>query len=99
MSVMRHVTSPPPRVVRKRLLDEMDARERVAAAQAEKSRAAEHFLKRRDYGLALKTYASAVDERLRRLGMGIKGSAVATALSQVCGAILYGVAGHEGTAW
>ena len=36
--------------------------------------------------------------RLRGLRMGIKGAAVATALNQACGAILYGVAGREGTA-
>lgn len=56
-----HVTSPPPRVVRKHTLSEMDAHEKVALAQTQKSKATNYFSQRKDYNLALTTYASAVD--------------------------------------
>ncbi|KAL7533281.1 hypothetical protein ACHAXR_005148 [Thalassiosira sp. AJA248-18] len=56
-----HVTSPPPRVVRKHTLSEMDAHEKVELAKGQKSKATNFFSQRKDYNLALTTYASAVD--------------------------------------
>ena len=56
-----HVTSPPPRVVRKHTLREMDAHERIQYAKAEKATASSYFSEKKDYQLALEKYAEAVD--------------------------------------
>ena len=60
-NVICHVTYPPPRVVRKHTVSEMDAFEKVELAQTEKSKATNYFSKKKDYKLALNTYATAVD--------------------------------------
>ncbi|KAL7478874.1 hypothetical protein ACHAW6_004623 [Cyclotella cf. meneghiniana] len=56
-----HIITPPPRVVRQHTLSEMDAHEKVEFAQSQKLIATEYFSKKKDYILALKTYADAVD--------------------------------------
>eukprot|EP00584_Thalassiosira_punctigera_P021247 CAMPEP_0172554884 /NCGR_PEP_ID=MMETSP1067-20121228/56866_1 /TAXON_ID=265564 ORGANISM="Thalassiosira punctigera, Strain Tpunct2005C2" /NCGR_SAMPLE_ID=MMETSP1067 /ASSEMBLY_ACC=CAM_ASM_000444 /LENGTH=488 /DNA_ID=CAMNT_0013343343 /DNA_START=110 /DNA_END=1576 /DNA_ORIENTATION=+ len=60
-TVICHVTSPPPRVVRKHTLSEMDAHEKMELARSQKSKATNYFSRKKDYNLALTTYASAVD--------------------------------------
>ena len=60
-TVTCHVISPPPRVVRKHTLSEMDAHEKVEFAQSQKLKATEYFSKKKDYMLALNTYAGALD--------------------------------------
>lgn len=60
-NVTCHVISPPPRVVRKHTLSEMDAYERVELAQSQKIKATEYFSKKKDYTLALNSYAGALD--------------------------------------
>jgi len=56
-----HLITPPPRVVRKHTLNEMDAHSRVSFAQHQKTLANAQFSKQKDYALALITYAGAVD--------------------------------------
>ncbi|KAL7550314.1 hypothetical protein ACHAWF_013553 [Thalassiosira exigua] len=60
-TVTCHVTSPPPRVVRKHTLGEMDAHEKVEMAKGQKLKATKYFSEKKDYNLALTTYAGAVD--------------------------------------
>jgi len=60
-TVTCHVTSPPPRVVRKHTVSEMDAHEKVTLARSQKTKATNYFSQKKDYNLALTTYASAVD--------------------------------------
>lgn len=60
-NVTCHVTTPPPKVVRKHSLSEMDATERVALAKSLKAQAANYFAEK-SYDSALNTYASAVDK-------------------------------------
>ena len=55
------IISPPPRVVRKHTLSEMDAYEKVELAQSQKIKATEYFVKKKDYSLALNSYAGALD--------------------------------------
>lgn len=54
------VTYPPPRVVRKHILSEMDAHQKVELALSQKLKAT-HYFQKKDYNLALTTFASAVD--------------------------------------
>ena len=56
-----HIITPPPRVVRKHTLSEMDAHEKVELAQSQKLKATEYFSKKKDYALALNAYAGALD--------------------------------------
>ncbi|KAL9189521.1 hypothetical protein ACHAXT_009196 [Thalassiosira profunda] len=56
-----HVTSPPPRVVRKHTLREMDAHERIDHAKSEKAKATSYFSEKKNYQAALEKYAEAVD--------------------------------------
>ena len=56
-----NVIHPPPRVVRKHTLSEMDAHEKVSLAKTQKAKATTFFSQKKDYDLALSTYASAVD--------------------------------------
>jgi len=60
-AVTCHVTFPPPSVVRKHTLSEMDAHEKVELAGSQKAKATEYFSRKKDYELALTTFASAVD--------------------------------------
>ncbi|KAL3798826.1 hypothetical protein HJC23_004614 [Cyclotella cryptica] len=60
-TVTCHIISPPPRVVRKHTLSEMDAHEKVELAQSQKFKATEFFSKKKDYTLALNAYAGALD--------------------------------------
>ncbi len=56
-----HLITPPPRVVRKQTLAEMDAHSKVSFAQRQKTLANAQFSKQKNYSLALTTYAGAVD--------------------------------------
>jgi hypothetical protein len=60
-NVTCHIVSPPPRVVRKHTLSEMDAYEKVELAQSQKLQATEYFSKNKDYTMALNSYAGALD--------------------------------------
>lgn len=55
-----HVTTPPPRVVRKHTASEMDAFEKVELAQTKKSKATQYFIEK-EYNQALTIYATAVN--------------------------------------
>ena len=48
-------------MVRKHTLSEMDAYEKVELAQSQKLKATEYFSKKKDYSLALNSYAGALD--------------------------------------
>ena len=60
-NVTCHIVTPPPRVVRKHTLSEMDAYEKVDLAQSQKLKATEYFSKKKDYSMALNTYAGSLD--------------------------------------
>lgn len=60
-NVTCHVVTPPPQVVRKHTLSEMDAYEKVELAHSQKQKATEYFSKKKDYSLALNSYAGALD--------------------------------------